>query len=822
MKSFQFLFFLLLIQYSICNIQLKAQITKVKGKVIDAKTKEPIPFVNLAFKGTKIGTSTDFNGYYLIETYQPSDSLLVSSVGYLKAAKSVTRHKSQTINFELNTTKVQLTEVIIKYTGNPAHALLKKIIANKGINNYEKFDAYQYEVYNKIEFDLNNITEKFKNKRVFRPFKFIFDNIDTSDINGKTYLPIFMIESISDFYYRKNPKNQKEVIKASKVSGVNNKSVSQFLGQMYQNMNLYDNYIVVINKGFISPIADFGMMFYKYYLTDSAFIDNNWCYKIMFMPRRKQELTFNGHFWVHDTTFAIAAVDMRIEKTANVNFIKDMIASQKFKRIDDKRWMPEKSKVFVDFILSDNARGFFGRKTATYKNHIINQVKEDSFYSMAENIIIHDDATEKSEEYWDTARHEPLSKNERAIYTMIDSIQKIPVYNTYIDLIVMFATGYKVWGKFELGPYYTLYSFNKIEGSRFRFGGRTSNAFSKRLMIESYIAYGIRDGKFKGGGGFEYFLAKKRPRHSIGVFYTNDLEQLGQSENAFREDNILASVFRRIPLQKLTRFEELSTFYQREWFDGFSNKLSYVHRVITPPGDTSFAVNPGDGTDIYDNITTSEIRFNTRFAYNEKFVSGEFNRTSFGTKYPVITVQYIYGINNFWDSAFEFHKIYLTVKDRVRINPFGYLDYIFDAGKIFGKLPYQLLELHTGNETYSYDDYAFNMMNYFEFASDQYISFSVTHHFDGLFLDKIPLFKKLKWREVLSAKSVWGSLDDKHKEVISFPVNLTKLKKPYVEAGVGVENILKVLRVDALWRLAYLKNPDITKFGIRVKFQIKF
>jgi len=815
-------FFLLLIQYSIGNIQLKAQITKVKGIVIDANTKKPLPFVNLAFKGTKTGTSTDFDGYYLIETYQPSDSLLVSSVGYLKVAKAVIKHKSQTINFELNPTEVQLAEVVIEYTGNPAHPLLKKVIANKEINNYEKINAYQYEVYNKIEFDLNNITEKFKNRRVLRPFKFIFDNIDTSDINGKTYLPIFMIESISDFYYRKNPKIQKETIKASKVSGVSNKSVSQFLGQMYQNLNLYDNYIVVINKSFISPIADFGLLFYKYYLSDSSFIDNSWCYKIEFMPKRKQELTFNGHFWVHDSTFAIAAVDMRIEKTANVNFIKDMMASQQFKRIDDTKWMPGKNKVFVDFILSDNTMGFFGRKTATYKYHIINQVKEEEFYSLAENIVIRDDASEKSEAYWDTARHEPLSKNEHAIYTMIDSVQKIPVYNTYIDIIVMFTTGYKVWGKFELGPYYTVYSFNEIEGNRFRFGGRTSNTFSTRLMLEGYLAYGTRDEKFKYGGGFEYFLAKKRPRHSIGVSYRNDLEQLGQSENAYREDNIIASVFRRIPLQKLTRFEELSAFYQREWFPGFSNKLSYIHRVLTPPGDTAFVIDPVNGSETYNNITTSEIRFYTRFAYNEKFVSGEFNRVSFGTKYPVLTLQYTYGINNFWNSDFEYHKINFNINDRVRINPFGYLDYIVDIGKVFGKLPYLLLELHKGNETYSYDDYAFNMMNYFEFASDQYISMSAVHHFDGLFLDKIPLFKKLKWREVISVKSAWGSLSDKHREIMAFPDNLSTLKKPYIEAGVGVENILKILRVDALWRLSYLDNPDIAKFGIRVKFQFKF
>src|SRR3972149_1838209 len=453
--NFRFFIIILLAVLSDC-VKLSAQVTKVKGRVVDANTKESLPFVNLAFKNTRIGASTDLDGYYLIETYQPSDSLLVSSVGYLTVAKPVVKHKSQTINFELTPTEVQLSEVIIKYTGNPAHTLLKKIIENKEINNYEKF----------------------MNKRIFRPFKFVFENIDTSDINGKTFLPMFMVESVSDFYYRENPKIQKEVIKASKVSGVKNKSISQFVGQMYQNLNLYDNYIVVMNKSFISPIADFGLLFYKYYLSDSAFIDNNWCYKIDFMPKRKQELTFNGNFWVHDTTFAIASIDMRIEKTANVNFIKDMIASRKFIRIDDKKWMPAKDNVFVDFILTDNTMGVFGRKTATYKDHAINQFKEDNFYSKTDNIVIQDDASEKSEEYWDTSRHEPLSKDEKTIYTMIDSVQNIPIYKTYVDIIIMFMTGYKIWGNVELGPYFTTYSFNQIEGSRFRFGGRTSNAFS--------------------------------------------------------------------------------------------------------------------------------------------------------------------------------------------------------------------------------------------------------------------------------------------------------------------------------------------------------
>jgi hypothetical protein len=813
------------------------QTTKITGKVIDAETKEPLPFVNLAFKDSKIGTATDINGNYSIETYYVTDSLICSFLGYDKQVKKVKKDVAQVMNFELVPAKVQLEAVEIvgsKKDENPAHEIFRNVIRNKKINNREKLEAYQYEAYNKVEFDLNNITEEFKKKKVFKPFDFIFENVDSSE--AKPFLPMFLTEAISDFYYRKNPKSDKEVIKATKISGIQNESVSQFLGDMYQNVNIYDNYILVFDKSFISPIADFGLLTYKYYLLDSGYIDNKyWCYKIRFMPRRKQELTFIGDMWIHDTTYAVKRVEATMAEDANINFINEFTVVQDYDQVDKEVWMLVKDKLVIDFTISNNAVGFYGRKTSTYRNFVINSPKPDDFYFGAENIIVADSADLRTEDFWNSARHENLSAKEMGIYKMIDTIQKVPVFRTYIDIVQLFLTGYKVWGNFELGPYFTFFSFNRVEGNRLRIGGRTSNEFSTRLMLEGYIAYGLKDQNFKYGGGFTFALTKK-PWQIIGANYKKDVEQLGQGLNAWRQDNILASVFRRSPSIKLNGFEEVYGFYEKEWFQGLSNRVSFSHRRIWPLTETlQFNYFQPDGSlGIKPDITSFELGFYTRFAYKEKYVTGEFERISLGTNYPIIQLNYTHGFKNVLGSGYDYDRVVAIISDRLRFNPFGYMDVMLEAGKFFGKLPYPLLELHKGNETFSYDASAFNLMNFYEFVSDEYASLSVSHHFNGFFLNKVPLLRKLKWREIALFKGVMGSFSPMNSEQLNFPVGLSTLNKPYFESGVGVENILKVLRVDLLWRMAYTndeyvsfyeQNPfgtKIPRFGIRGTLQIIF
>lgn len=810
-------------------IQAMAQKTIVSGKVTDATTKEPLLFAPVFFVGTKSGAMTDENGEYRIETYYSSDSLRATSVGYNPITVKIKQGTTTVVNFELTLTG-DLQEVIIRPEEgpNPAIALVKNILRNKKINNREKLDAYEYEVYNKVEFDLNNITAEFQDRKIFKPFEFVFEGVDTTQ--EKAYLPVFMTESLSDYYFKRDPKVQKEVIKATKVSGVENESINQFLGDMYQNVNVYDNEIVAFQKSFTSPISAYCLGFYDYDLIDSAWIDGKWCYKLQFFPRRKAELLFFGEMWVNDSTYAIKSIDATIAEGANINWIKEFKVYQEFNEVEDEVWMITRDELLIDFNISDKKMGVYGRKTATYKNFVINKPRDPKFYSGITDIVVNEDASEKSEEFWKDARHIELTDKELQIYHMVDTLKNLPQFKTVANIISLFVSGYKVFGKFELGPYYTFYSFNPVEGNRVRLGGRTSNDFSKRIMLDGYLAYGFRDERFKYGGGFIYML-NKNPRMAFGASGKRDMEQLGQATGAFREDNVLSSVFRRNPANKLTDVTELNGYFEREWMYGLSNKIMFNHRVLKPAGDKYRYVRfePDLTTQQQVNfLITTEVSLYTRFAYKEKFVYGEFERVSLGTNYPAFEFIYSYGMPNVLGSEYEYQKLIARVQDKTYFGPFGYINYTVEAGKFFGNLPYPLLMMHQGNETFFYDESSYNTMNFFEFVSDEWASVWITYHAEGLVLNKIPLMRRLKWREVVSTKAVVGGYDEKNDDILSRDwdydgqPDIYTLSKPYVEAALGVENIFKVLRVDALWRLSYLDHENIVKFGIRAMFQVNF
>jgi hypothetical protein len=804
-----------------------AQTTKVSGKIVDAVTREPLPFVNVLLKGTKAGAATDIEGLYTVSTPEKCDSLIISYIGYNRTVRAVKRGVAQEINIGL-TQGINLNEVVVHPGENPAHRILRKIIAKKDNNNTERLTAYQYEVYNKIEFDLNNLSDKFKNRKAFQPFAFIFNNIDSSNTKEKPYLPVFMTESLSDYYFRKNPKTHDEIIKASKVTGVENASVSQFMGDMYQKINIYNNTIIVFGKNFISPISDNALLYYKFYLIDSMVIDGHKCYQLQFKPKHKQELAFTGNLWAADTSFAIKQIEMSIAPDANINFINATSVVQTYQMVDSA-WMVAKEKLVIDFNpypvnqQKKGMMGIYGRKTSSYRDIKVNSPKEDSFYSLADNLKVNPDAFKKSKEYWIQNRHDSLSKNEKQIYHMVDTLQSLPEYHTWIDAIQLFATGYKTRGNFDYGPYFNAYSYNAIEGNRFRFGGRTSDKFSKWYELSGYVAFGDRDQKLKYSLGMRCFLSKKT-RTLVGIYYKKDNEILGQSQTGFSSDNILSSIFRIIPLNNLTSVQQLYTYMERQWFQGFSTKLSFYNREMSPLADFHYEFQKSPNSIINQpSITTTEVRLMTRFAFDEKFIDGTFTRSSLGTRYPILQAQYTLGVKDLFSGGYNYQKLILNLEDRIRINPIGYFDYVLEYGKIFGRVPYPLMTIHGGNETYIYDLYAYNSMNYYEFASDEYASASISHHFDGFFFNKIPLFRKLKWREVVGGKALIGRVSNKNNDLLIFPTFLSTLNNgPYMEASAGIENIFKVFRVDAVWRLTYLNNPNITPFSIKASLQFAF
>ena len=534
--------------------------------------------------------------------------------------------------------------------------------------------------------------------------------------------------------------------------------------------------------------------------------------------------------WIHDTTYAVKQVDAAISEDANINWIKQFSVHQEYNEVENEVWMLVKDQLLVEFNMSEKKLGVYGRKNSSYKKFVINKAREDEFYQGYTDIIVDPNSSNHDDAYWQSMRHTALTVKEERIYNMADTLKSLPQFKTVTDIITLFVSGYKIKGNFEYGPYYTFYSFNPIEGNRLRFGGRTSNAFSTKLMLDGYLAYGFRDDRFKYGAGGLYII-QKSPRFAISAHGKRDMEQLGLGAGAFRQDNILSSLFRRNPANKLTDVTDINSYIEKEWLYGLSNKLIFTHRILKPAG-TKYSYTRflplSNSFEPENALITSEVSLYTRFAFKEKFVYGEFERISLGTNYPELELIYSVAMPGVMNAEYKYQRLQMQVYDKIRFGPFGYLNLTVQAGKIFGNLPYPMLQMHQGNETFFYDEASYNTMNFFEFVSDQWASVWGSYHAEGLFFNKIPVLRKLKWREVASAKVLVGSYDLKNDELLSRDFNadgiadIYRLKQPYAEAAIGVENIFKILRVDALWRLSYLDHANIVRFGLRAKLQFEF
>lgn len=800
--------------------------TKIMGIVRDAQTGDTLPFVSVYFQNTQIGTTTGFDGHFALESRKATDTLVASYIGYVSAAVPIQRNRFQTIDINLEPVKYELEGVVIRPGENPAEVLLRKIIDHKPQNDPDKIETFKCKAYTKMQFDVNNLSDKFQNRKILEPFKFVFEQIDTSVVNGKVYLPVMISETFSELYFRKSPRVRKEIIKASQISGVDNPTVSQFVGNMAQDVKVYDNFINLFQKNFVSPISSLGLLYYKYYLIDSTFLDNNWCYNIMFKPRRKQELAFTGNLWVHDTTFAIKKLEMRMQGDANLNFVNDMVIAQEFAQAATGRWMLTREQTIADFnVIVDSkiTMGFFGTRTVVYSGYDFSPVRDEKIYSMPNNIIVLEDANRKSDDFWKKSRPEELTRRESAVYRLSDTLKQMPLFRTYVDVIKMIATGYYVKGNFEWGPYASTYSFNQIEGSRIRLGGRTSNEFSTRLMLNGYLAYGTRDQKLKYNAGFMYMLGKKPDRIFSGS-YTYDVEQLGMAEGAFRQDFILNSIFRRNPQDKLSLVSQYKGAYKHEWFTGLSNTFTLTNRQISTL--------KGAGINLYDpvthdyvlteHITTTEFSIDMHYGYREKVLAGEFERVVVSSPYPVFNLRYSIGIKGLLDGEYKYTSLSFNTSQWFSFLSAGWLKYTVEGGKTWGTLPYPLLKILPGNETFYHDDYAFNLMNYYEFIADEYVSYHIIYHMGGLFLNRIPAIRKLKWREVAQFKGAFGRTVSDNKLYNDLPAGAYFITKPYMEAGVGIENIFRFLRIDAVWRLSYNDHPNIKPFGLMFSMNFDF
>lgn len=808
----------------LCSVLCFSQQTKVYGKVTDAVTGEDLPFVKVRFYLSKMGTSTDSLGTYSIETYYATDSIQFIFTGYETETVAVKIDQEQEINIRLKPEVEEIEEVFVRPSDEPFSTILhKRVVANKKINNKEKLHSYDYEVYNKMQLDLNNIGDKFKQRDIVQRLDLVMNYLDSAD-DGTTYLPVLLSETVSDFYYRNNPKKKKEVIHASKISGIENIQVNQLLGDMYLDMNIYDNYIDLFQRSFISPVANFARSYYKFVLADSTFIGDKWCYKLTFKPKRTGDMTFSGEMWIHDTTYAVKSIKASISPWANINYVQDLYFEQEFEQVEKEVWMQVREKMIIDLKLTQKTElyGFYARKLSSRKNFVINKPHADEFYKAENTVEYEDGSMTRSDEYWREHRHEPLTAQEQGIDDMVDSLNNTLFFRTLKNLTYMATTGYYPVGKIEIGSAYSLFSINPVESFRTGIALRTSNDFSRRIEFGGRLAYGFGDERFKYGGSIRYNITPKK-RGILMTYYNYDIEQIGISPTAASVGSTFNTLFRTGPLDKLTFVEKVGINLEKDVHKDIILFGGFEWRENTALGLANYQRRLPDGSlQNISKIQTSEFTLRFRWTKDEEFISGAFDRTSVGSKYPIFSLQGIFGIKGVFGSDYNYQKLEFQMEHTRNVGVLGRLRYGFTAGYIFGTAAYPFLKVHEGNQSYWLLISTFNKLNYFEFISDKYVTGVIEQRWQGLLFDRIPLVKKLKWRLVTTGRIAYGSIDAKHTGEMLLP-SFTKQfgKIPYTELAVGIENIFKVGRVDLVWRVTHL-DPGMSPLGIRARFTFGF
>ncbi len=830
-KFYSFLFFFFL------TIQLFAQ-TKVSGVVVD-ENYSPIAYATVALKGTSAGVITDENGRFYLESNKNVKILVVSFIGYI--SREIVLEKA--INY--NTTIVlkdsgPLDEVKI-YVGktskkdNPALVILRKIWARKRKNGLRQFRQYELDKYEKVEFDLNSIDSNFMKNPVFKGMEFVFKDLDTSNITGKNYLPVFINESLYKVYADNKTAKLKEVLVANKNIGYgNNDQITAFIKDLYSDFDIYNNYLQFYDKTFTSPLSRTGIDVYNYVLADSAYIDKKKCYNIVFYPRRKNELTFKGDFWVNDTTWAIKKINMAVSKSANINWVKDIYVEQEFEVLNDSVFLLTRDHMMSDFVLNkkDKSKGVYGKRTTLYRNHQFNIEKPQRFYRN-QNEIPDESVFRKTDEFWEENRFEKLNKDETKVYKLLDTLKTTRSFVKVAKGIEILSSGYiNVKNtSFDYGPIFSTFGYNDVEGLRVRTGGRTYFGKDDPWRLESYLAYGFRDDKFKFGVSGKWMIENSK-RVIISAGHKRDIEQMGASltysNDVLGRSFASASLFTIGSNNRLTNVD-LSVFSLE--FEPFVNfrLLGGLTRKKLVSASPEFSLNyyttlpdsNGNGGVVKSDVVQSEINFQLDFTPKRANVGHGVERSYVDSPHPRFFVNYNRGFQGILGSDFSYSKLQLYLKKPFIIGGLGRLDMITEAGKIFGTVPLGLLSIAPGNQTYFAAMNTFNLLNYYEFVADQYATIQLQHNFGGRILSRIPLMRKLNWRETIGVNGIIASVSDENKAINASGLVYNSPEKAYWEYNVGIGNIFRLFRVEFSWRGNYISH-ETRNYGFKMAYGFHF
>ncbi|WP_224483917.1 DUF5686 family protein [Robertkochia aurantiaca] len=811
--------------------------TKVGGIVVD-QNDVPIAFANVLFKNSTEGTITNDDGRFYLESEKSYDTLQVSLLGY--SPQEIVLEKRVTYNMNIVLSEGEELEEVVLYVGkqpkknNPAIDILRKIWEKKRVNGVNMFKQYQYDKYEKVEFDLNTIDSAMMNSMIFKGMEFIFERVDTSRVTGKTYLPIFINEAAYQVYGDNELDKKKEIMIGNQNSGFStNQSIIAFIRDLYAEYDIYNNYLKFFDKSFVSPLSRTGIDTYNYVLNDSAYIGDKWCYNIIYYPRRKNELTFKGDFWVNDTTFAIKEINMQVTKSANINWVKEIYIEQEFDVLNDSVFVLKRDYMLSDFALrkKEESKGLYGKRTTIYSDYVFDEEKPASFYN--KGIDVYNELVyQRDENFWEENRLESLSEDEKGIYQMLDTLKQVPKFKRLYDIGAILTSGYIELDRWNLdyGPIYSTFGFNEAEGVRVRFGGRTYFGPNDPWRVEAYGAYGFKDKRFKYGVLGKILLDKTR-RLVVSAGNRRDIEQLGASltstSDVLGRSFASSSIFTAGANNTLTDINLTTASISYDFARNLNFKWGANYRTLRSalPDDFNLDyVDPDAPGGISDQVKQLEFEMNLAYTPGRRTTGYGVERYDVNDEYPRIIFRYAASYKNLLESDFDYKKLQFYYRQPLQLGGLGRSITTFEAGKIFGTVPLSLLSPIPGNQTYFTIFNTYPNLNFYEFVTDTYVSGQIEHNFNGRLFSRIPWIRNLDLREIVGFRTVWGEISQENID-LNAPGGRV-LRAPtdqlYYEYSFGIGNIFRLARIDFNFRGNYLDLPDARPFSITGAFEFSF
>lgn len=814
---------------------------QLKGRIVDATTQQGIASSTLYVASLATGTSADSSGNFSI-TLPKDENFIVEfrAVGY--SSQQIVISPNQDILevfLESEEQQIETVEVLrkSKYTNrnNPAVELIDRIIQHKPQNRLSGKETIQFDQYEKIKVGMIEPDKALKNK--LGDMSFFFQNVDTLNAMGNAQLTLFMEETSGRVYSQKEPSRYKKIISAHKKTEfdqryINNPNIQVFLNYLFRPVDIYDESLFLVNKLFLSPIANNGKLYYKYYITDTVVHDGLSYVQLAFEPRNSTDLLFRGLLEVSlDGRYAVRLAKLRLGANTNINFVNNIDVDLQYTP-DTGGLMLQDRAHFVVVFGSSRSDAFFGERLILNEDYDLTSPISSHVFS-GEPV---EDLSGKERSAELLNRPIPLSSFEEQTYRNVDSLNELKSFKRLAALGYLLAQGYYNFGAFELGPLEYLYSQNNIEGQRLRIGGRSTQLLSEKMYLEGYLAYGFRDKELKYNMSAAYSLNERSivnfPAHYIKADIQHDIFEPGKSLGFKKGDSFFQSFRKNRP----TKWMAVDAYRLRHMLE-FGNHLSvetgFTHQRRTAIGDMRF-VDSGDSSFLWSSIHTNEINMKLRWAPSEKFYYRNLERRTLVENKPVFTLQYSKGLDGFFDGRFRYDALRLSVSNRFFLNQFGFADMSVVSGKILGTLPYPLLEIPTYDDEDDRHVVSYDLVNSMEFVADEFVKFSFQHQLQGFVLNKIPVIKKLKLREIWGGKIFYGKLATANNpftstEVIDFEKNdegeqmtYSLGKHPYMEGYVGIDNIFKVMRVQYIRRLNYLNNPRVEKDKYRLTLRFNF